>query len=90
MLAVAAADHQAAASILSGAIIDDHAEVYVIKMTGGAFTAQRHPPRALPPQGRFLTITVDAATHRITDLGYDDVEPDLSRIGTPSVDLMAP
>lgn len=44
MVAVAAADHQAAESILSGAVINDHRPVYVILMSGGPFTGMHHPP----------------------------------------------
>src|SRR3954462_809258 len=35
MIAVGAADHQAVEAIVSGAILDDHAPVYVVQMTGG-------------------------------------------------------
>lgn len=89
--AVAASDRQTAESILSGAIIPDHAPVYVLKVRGGPFTSQRKPPGvAAAPQRAFLTITVDAATKRLTDTGYDDAEPDLTQIGSPVVDLTAP
>jgi hypothetical protein len=90
MHAVAASDHQAAEFILSGAIVNDHAPVYVIKMAGGPFTAMQHPPGQAAPQGSFLTVTVDAATHRITDVGYFDAEPDLSKIGSFTANLSAP
>jgi hypothetical protein len=90
MHVVAASERQAAQTILSGAIIHDHAPVYVIKMTGGPFTAKQHPPGIPAPQGEFLTLTVDAATHHVTDVGYVDVEPDLSKIGSLAVDLLAP
>jgi hypothetical protein len=89
MHAVAAADHQAAESMLSGAIVNDHAPVYVITMTGGPFTATRHPPQLPAPQGNVLRVTVDAATHRVTDIGYVDVEPDLSQMGSHAVDMAA-
>jgi hypothetical protein len=88
--AVAAGDRQWAESILSGAIIPDHSPVYVIKMTGGPFTAPQHPPGAPAPQGNVLTITVDVATNHVMDIGYVNAEPDLSQFGSPSVDLMAP
>jgi hypothetical protein len=88
--AVAAADRQSAESILSGAIIPDHSPVYVIKVTGGPFTAPQHPPGAPAAQGNVLTITIDVATHHVMDIGYGDVDPDLSQFGTASVDLMAP
>jgi hypothetical protein len=85
-----AGDHKTAEAVLSGAIVDDQASVYVIKMAGGPFTAVQHPPGQPAPTGQFLTVTVDAATHRITDIGYANVEPDLSKIGSFTVDLSAP
>lgn len=88
--AVAASDRQTAASILSGAIIQDHAPVYVIKVKGGPFTSPRHPPGVAAPQHAFLTVTIDAATKRLTDVGYVDAEPDLTQIGSSVVDLGAP
>jgi hypothetical protein len=88
--AVAASDRQTAASILSGAIIPDHAPVYVLKVKGGSFTPPRHAPGGAAPQHAFLTVTVDAATKRLTDVGYVDVEPDLTQIGSSVVDLTAP
>ena len=91
MQVVAASDHQAAEYILSGAVINDHAPVYVIKMAGGPFTAPQHPVGVPAPQGNFLTVTLNAATLRVTDVGYVNVEPDLSTIGTsPMVDLASP
>jgi len=87
MRAVAVSDHQAAESIISGAIINDHAPVYVLEISGGVFTSPHHPPGALPPQGNVLTVTVDAATYRVTDVGYHDVAPDLVRIASLPVDL---
>ncbi len=85
--AVAAHDRQAAASILSGANIEDHTPVYVIKVTGGPFTASRRAPGQAARQFAFLTVTVDAATKHLTDVGYVDDEPDLTRIGSSVVDL---
>jgi hypothetical protein len=73
--------------ILSGAEIDDQAPVYVITLTGGPFTATRHPPGVAAPNGNVLTLTVDAATHRITDVGYVDTEPELNQLGPARVDL---
>jgi hypothetical protein len=88
--AVVASDRQTAASILSGATIQDHTPVYVVKVKGGRFTSPRHPPGVAAPQHAFLTVTVDAATKRVTDIGYVDAEPDLTQIGSPVVDLAAP
>ncbi|HEX3852660.1 MAG TPA: hypothetical protein VHW01_16945 [Polyangiaceae bacterium] len=87
MDAVAVSDHQAAETVLSGALVNDHAPVYVIKLTGGRFTALRHPPGVLAAQGNVLTITVDAATHLVTDVCYVDVEPDLSQVGPTKISL---
>jgi hypothetical protein len=88
--AVAASDHQSAETLLSGATVNDHAPVYVITMTGGPFTAMHHPPGAPAPQGNVLTVTVDAATNRVTDIGLVDAEPDLSQLDTTPVDLNTP
>lgn len=74
---------------MSGAIIPDHAPVYVIEMTGGTFTAQHHPPGVPAPEGKVLTLTVDAATHRVTDISYLHEAPDLDEIGSVQVDLLA-
>lgn len=87
VLAVAASDHQAAEKLLSGADVNDHAPVYVIKLTGGRFTALHHPPGVPAPQGNVLTLTVDATTHNVTDIGIVDAEPDLSQIDPTTVDL---
>ena len=89
MVAVAAADHKAAESILSGAIVNDHVPVYVILLAGGPFTATQHPPGVPAPQGSFLRVSVEAATFRVTDVGYVNVEPDLSQIGSTVVNLLA-
>jgi hypothetical protein len=85
--AVAASDHQAAEFILSGAIVYDHAPVYVIKVTGGPFTALQHPPGQPAHQSSVLTVTIDATTHRITDVGFVNAEPDLSQIGSVTAQL---
>ena len=87
MRVVSASDHQDAATVLSGAIVNDHTPVYVITMTGGPFTANHHPPGAPAPQGNVLTLTLDAATLRVTDIGYVDAEPNLSLIGQAPMNL---
>ena len=66
--AVAALHRQAAASVLSDAVIQDHASVYVVKVMGGPFTSPRHPPGVTPRGYAFLTVAVDAATKRVTDI----------------------
>jgi hypothetical protein len=87
MYVVAASDHQDAQTILSGANINDHASVFVIVMTGGPFTAHEHPPGAPEFQGTVLTETIDATTFRVTDVGFFQVEPDLSKIALATLDL---
>jgi hypothetical protein len=87
MRVVAAADHQVAEQLLSGATVYDHSPVYIVTMTGGPFTAVRHPKGVPAPQGNVLTLTIDAATHRIADVGYVDAEPDLKQLASVSVNL---
>jgi hypothetical protein len=87
--AVATADHQAAESVISGAIINDHSPVYVVQVTGGTFTALHHPPDVEAPHGTVLTITFDAATLRMTDVGIDEAAPELGQIDRDVVDLRA-
>ena len=65
MRAVAALDHQAAESAVSGAIVGDHAPVFVVQMTGGTFAGGMHPQGAETPHGTVLTISFDVATHRV-------------------------
>jgi hypothetical protein len=89
MVAVASPDHQAAEQIVSGDIVNDHAPVYVVEMTGGPFTAQRSPPGVPAPQGSFLTLTIDAQTFGVLDLGISTNTPDLTRIDRDVVDLLA-
>jgi len=88
MHAVAVADHQLAETFISGAVINDHAPVYVVRMTGGPFTAPNHPPNAPAPQGNVLTVTFNATTMRVTDIGIDPEAPDLTPIGQVT-DLLA-
>ncbi|HVZ33067.1 MAG TPA: hypothetical protein VG963_11610 [Polyangiaceae bacterium] len=47
------------------------------------------PPGASVPQGSVLSITLDAATYDTTDWGVSNVEPDLSRVASARVDLLA-
>jgi hypothetical protein len=88
IMAVAASDHQAAETVISGAIINDHSPVYVVQMTGGPFTSRLAPPGRAAPQGKVLTFTVDAGTYRLTDIGFDPVAPDLTHIGSVVVHLL--
>ena len=72
-------------SLLSGAIINDHAPVYVIKMSGGTFTSRHHPSGGAAPHGAFLTFDHRRInSHRVTDVGYVDNEPDLTKISLAS------
>jgi hypothetical protein len=87
MYAVAVSDHQDAETALGGSIIYDHAPVYVIVIVGGPFTARGSPPGALAPQGDVLTLTIDAASYDVTDVGIGNVEPDLSKVALARVDL---
>lgn len=87
MRVVVGADNQAAEKILSGARINDHGPVFVITMTGGPFTSVHHPPGVPAPQGDVLTLTVDAATHRVTHIGFVNAEPDLDQIGPGAINL---
>ena len=90
MMAVATTDHQVAEAAISGAVLNEHDPVYVVQMTGGTFTALHHPHGQDFPTGTVLTVTYDAKTMRITDVGFDTVAPDLHAIDTNVVDLMAP
>jgi hypothetical protein len=87
MIAAASPDHQAAEKIISGAIVNDHAPVYVIEITGGPFSARSSPPGVPAPQGDVLTLTVDATTFRVLDAGITNDAPDLTQIGSVIVDL---
>jgi hypothetical protein len=87
MIATVSPDHQAAEKITSGDIVNDHAPVYVIEITGGPFTADRSPPGVPATQGDVLTLTVDARTYRVTDAGISNDAPDLRQIGSVVVDL---
>jgi hypothetical protein len=86
--AVASPDRQAAEKIVSGDVVNDHVAVYVVEVTGGTFTdnAASTPPGAAAPSGSVLTLTVDAQSFGVTDLGLADTAPDLTQIG-PVVSL---
>ena len=88
MYAVSVSDHQAAETVLSGAIIYDHQPVFVIVITGGTFTALQAPAGVPFPDGSVLTATVSAATYEVTDVGIVNEEPDLSNVASDTVDLM--
>ncbi|MBV9949620.1 MAG: hypothetical protein JOZ69_22455 [Myxococcales bacterium] len=86
--AVASADHQAAEKVVSGDIVNDHVAVYVVEVTGGTFTENGAsiPPGASVPTGSALTLTVDAQSFRLLDVGLTDRAPDLTALG-PAVSL---
>jgi hypothetical protein len=89
MIAVYSPDDQAAESIISGDIVNDHVPVYVIEVTGGPFTCSScsGPPGASPPQGNALTLNVDAQTYQVTDFGITPNVPDLTQISSDVVNL---
>ena len=89
MNAVWSADHQAAEQILSGAILNDHAPVYIVVMTGGPFSASEGGPNGIAPQGSALRLTINAQTFEGTDYGITRDAPDLHLIGPHVVDLLA-
>jgi hypothetical protein len=89
MIAVASPDHQVAEQLVSGDIVNDHAPVYVVEMSGGPFIAAEAPNGGAPFQGDFLTITVDAQTLVGTDAGITTVAPDLTLISPDVVNLLA-
>lgn len=84
---VAAADRQAALTAMGGVIVNDHVPVYVIELTGGPFTALRHRQGVPPRQGNAMTITVDAQTYSVLDVGFHPEAPDLSRVDSNVVEL---
>jgi hypothetical protein len=86
MYAVAVSDHQAAETALSGGTIYDHAPVFVIVIIGGPFTGRSAPAGVPFPEGTVLTLTVNAASYEVTDVGLGDVEPDLSKVASASVE----
>jgi hypothetical protein len=85
--AVSASDHQAAESVISGAEVDDHAPVLVVQAIGGVFTADHAPPGVAAPTGSVLTVSYDATTLAITDVGLDADAPDLAKIDADVIDL---
>jgi len=88
--AVAASDHQASESVITGADVHDHAPVFVVQATGGVFTAGHAPPGVAPPTGSVLTVSYAAATLEITDLAITNAAPDLRAIDAEVVDLVVP
>jgi hypothetical protein len=90
MVAVAASDEQAAEMALTGGSVPSHEPVYVTVVTGGTFTLDASRPQGAPaPQGTVLTITVEQGTFRLTEVGLTNKEPDLDKIGSVKVDLLA-
>jgi hypothetical protein len=90
MVAVAAPDNQVAQMVLSGGSIPDHSPVYIIVITGGTFTCNvSHPPGVPEPQGNVITLILFAATYSESSFGISNQQPDLDKIGSPQVDLLA-
>jgi hypothetical protein len=91
MVAVAASDEEAAEMALGGGSVPSHEPVYVTVVTGGTFTfADASGPRGAPaPQGTVLTSTVEQATFRVAEVGLTNKKPDLDKIGSVQVDLLA-
>ena len=87
MRAVAAKSHRAAEAVISGADLADDSPVYVVQMTGGSFTATHARPGLAPYVGNVMTVTYDADTMRVTDIGFDEAPADLGRIDAEIVDL---
>jgi hypothetical protein len=89
MTAVCSPDRQAAEKAISGDIVNDHVPVYVVEVTGGPFTDNLAsvPPGGSAPQGNALTITVNAQTFQVTDLGITSNVPDLTQISSDVVNL---
>lgn len=87
MYAVAVSDHQAAEKALGGGTGYDHAPVFVIVITGGPFTARGAPAGVDLPQGHVLTLILDAASYEVSDISIGDIEPDLSKVASDTVDL---
>ena len=88
MTAVGVADHAIAEAAISGAELEEHDPVFVVQISGGTFTALRHPPGQAAPTGNVLTVTYDAKTLQVLDVGLDGKAPDLAPLGQ-RVDLAA-
>lgn len=58
-------------------------------MSGGSFTVPHRRPDVPAHVGAVLTVTFDAKTMRVTDVGYDVAPADLTRIDADIVDLLA-
>jgi hypothetical protein len=87
MRLIAAPDRQEVETISSQALIEDHASVFVIVMTGGRFIAIDHPPDVPAPEGSVLIATVDAASYDVTDVSIVNVEPDFAKVTLASLDV---
>ena len=84
---MASPDSQAAWEAVGGDIVPYHEAVYIIVITGGTFTADRHPSGVPAPQGGVLTLSVDAATYIGMGSMISNIVPDLSKISSDIVDL---
>jgi hypothetical protein len=93
MLAVASGDHQVAEEIVSGgSVVNDHAPVFAVLMTGGAFDPHVESPgpdhMAIPPRP-VLTVVIDAQTFMGVDVSFQSTVPDLTLIGPHVVSLLS-
>jgi hypothetical protein len=89
MVVVMAPDQQAAQLAISGGFSPGNAPVYIIEMTGGTFAAARHPFGEAAPQSDILALCVDAATLRVISVHYLLEAPNLNKVGSGMVDLLA-
>jgi hypothetical protein len=87
MKAVYGPDWQAAQTAIVPTTVYEHRPVYVVQVTGGTFTAQRHPFGTAPRHGNVLVVVVDAETYDIRSLAYVSTARDLTQIGQEIVDL---
>lgn len=76
---------QQAVSALSGDKVDTNPDVYAIVMTGD-FVASTAPTDGPPPTGSVLTMVINANTGALTDFGVQNQVPDLTSLGSVTVD----
>ena len=74
--------------VVSPAVSRDNGSVWMLRpravRIGSLLIA---PPGIAAPQGNVLTVTADAASYRITDLGYNTAEAKLDELASLPVDL---
>jgi hypothetical protein len=78
---------QDANTIASGAVVSSDQPAYLIELEGTFTLTTAHAPKGQAvPQGRYLTMVVDAATGLILDTGITGHAVDLSALG-PVADM---